>query len=143
MDKLEVYGLKPNRGNTQAEQIFQCKWRRPNEKFEEFTGHDTWIDYEFNEGHIQIVGQIIRGSNWVVVNIPETYADRTYDIITFDEGLAGKEGVVLATVLDSTMMSDYNGTVTFARDEKFTVKFSAKNLRGYEFENGYFQFNSY
>ena len=148
MNILEYAGVKFNeearqQARAKVEQCFSVTWKRPNEEYETHEGSDAFIDYEFNVGHIQLVGNIIRNHSWLVLNIPNDYDDGTYDIITFEQKLAGDEGVVLGGALDQIMMVDWNGKVEFARKEKFTATFFASNERGYEIKHASMEFNSY
>lgn len=148
MNIFECAGLKFNekarqQAGAKAEQWFTVIWKRPNEAYETHEGSDAFIDYEFHAGHIQLVGNIIRKHSWLVLNIPNDYDDGTYEIITIDEKLEGKEGVVLAGVLDQMIMDDWHGKVTFERKEKFMATFNAVSERGYEIQEASMVFNSY
>ncbi|MFJ4353460.1 hypothetical protein ACIPZ5_21525 [Pseudomonas sp. NPDC089428] len=148
MNIFECAGLKLNeearqQAGAKEEQWFTVTWKRPNEAYETHEGADAFIDYEYNAGHIQLVGNIIRKHSWLVLNIPNNYDDGTHEIITFDEKLSGKEGVVLSGVLDQMIMNDWRGKLTFERKEKFTATFNAVSEGGYEIQEASMEFNSY
>lgn len=120
--------------------IARFDWNRPGKPYDFFTGKNVRIEY--NGDLIQVFATYVENKFWVVVNIPNTYPDGHYQIITIQESSNGVEGIVLGHVMTSEFFtSDHSGSISFNRNDKFTINFSGLNDQGYNLLNGFIEFD--
>lgn len=138
MEKSVFYANKS--GAKVENAIAKFDWNHPNKPYNFFTGNNVRIKYQ--EDTIQIIATYVENSFWVVVNIPNTYADGQYQIITSQEADDGLVGIVLGHVMGQELFTtDHSGSMSLKRNgDKFTITFSALHLEGYNLLNGFIEF---
>ncbi|MFP3515222.1 hypothetical protein SB766_03335 [Pseudomonas sp. SIMBA_077] len=122
--------------------IARFDWNRPNRPYEFFIGNNVRINYL--EDTTQIFATYIENIHWVVLNIPNTYTDGNYQIITSQESHDGKEGIVFAHVMGQEFFSgDHSSSMSIKRGEnlKHTFTFSGIHIQGFNTLNGLIEFD--
>ena len=115
-------------------------WNRPDKPYEFYHGNNVSIDY--TDDLIQIVVTYAEHRFWLAVSIPNDYADGQYQVINSRESSKGKKGIVIGRVLGQEFFSsDHTGSISFQRNEKFTITFSALHNKGYTLLNGFIEFD--
>lgn len=137
--KSSIFYAEPS-GKKVENAIAKFDWNRPNKPYDFFTGNNVRIEHL--EDVIQVFATYVDKVHWAVVNIPNTYADGQYQIITSQESIDGLEGIVLGHImLPDFFTTDHSGSISFKRGEKFTITFSGLNVQGYNILNGFIEFD--
>ncbi|KQB52572.1 hypothetical protein AQS70_13790 [Pseudomonas endophytica] len=120
--------------------IARFDWNRPGKPYDFFTGNNVRVNH--TEKWIQVVATYKEKVFWIVVNIPHTYADGQYQIITAQEFADGVKGIVLGHVMTPEIFTpDHSGSISFNRNDKFTITFSGLKDQGYNILNGFIEFD--
>ncbi len=117
---------------TQLNPRFTCEWKEPKNPLNKFSGTDAYFYDDPKYDNIQVVGYTYSYSRFVIMDIPRRLVNGSYPVLNRTDFTNGEDGVFVALITMGVGIDNFSGHITFSRNGRLKMEFSAKNPSGYE-----------